>query len=292
MAARRWSLAGLALNLLGCGETTSSPNLVSDTNSAADGATGDSGPVETAIDADGSTADSSAVAADASIEVATDACPADAICGGKCILDFSSDGDNCGYCGNACSVGGFCTASTCRCPGAKGLSCSGKCVDADSDRNNCGKCGTACTMLCSSSNCVTASDVAVGHAYACAILSNRTVRCWGRNTEGQLGDGAFLDRYIPRPVPGLSAVSQISLSNSAGTTCARLADGTVRCWGNNLYGQVGDGSTKNSATPADPGLVGVVDIATNERGFREPGAWPADSAPPNGLASALEYACV
>ena len=53
--------------------------------------------------------------------------------------------------------------------------------------------------------------------------------CWGANDAGQLGDGTTQGRARPAPVPGLADVVQIAAG--AAHTCARLGDGTVRCWG-------------------------------------------------------------
>jgi alpha-tubulin suppressor-like RCC1 family protein len=55
------------------------------------------------------------------------------------------------------------------------------------------------------------------------------VRCWGRDADGQLGDGAGAPKSRPASVPGLAGVSQIALSGSY--SCALLADRSVTCWG-------------------------------------------------------------
>ena len=71
--------------------------------------------------------------------------------------------------------------------------------------------------------------------------SNGTVRCWGDNGYGQLGNGTFTISSSPVQVSAISTATQISAGGSH--TCALLSDGTVRCWGYNGYGELGNSST-------------------------------------------------
>src|SRR5690606_17774945 len=84
-------------------------------------------------------------------------------------------------------------------------------------------------------------EIGAGDVHTCARLSDGSVRCWGHNNDGQLGDGTKESRPAWNPVPGLGGVVEIAVGHFH--TCARLGDGTVQCWGNNGYGQLGDGST-------------------------------------------------
>ena len=74
-----------------------------------------------------------------------------------------------------------------------------------------------------------ASGVAAAHDHACALLSSGEVRCWGRNDEGQLGDGTTEDRFTPVPVAGVS--DAIAVAVGGGSSCAARRDGTAVCWG-------------------------------------------------------------
>src|SRR5207253_9476887 len=56
-------------------------------------------------------------------------------------------------------------------------------------------------------------------------------------------------RWVPTSVPGLSSVAEIALGGVH--TCARKTDGTLACWGQNGYGQLGDGTTLQRLSPTD-----------------------------------------
>ena len=83
---------------------------------------------------------------------------------------------------------------------------------------------------------------------SCAVLGDGTARCWGWNYVGQLGDGTTTDSSTPVEVQGLSSVVQVE-SVPSHNACALLQDGTVKCWGNNFYAQLGDGTRTNSSVP-------------------------------------------
>lgn len=84
--------------------------------------------------------------------------------------------------------------------------------------------------------------ISAGYRHTCALLADKTVKCWGDNSHGQLGDGTNTNRNSPVVVVGISNVVAISSSGRSVSTCALLEDGTVRCWGDNSEGQLGDGT--------------------------------------------------
>lgn len=107
-----------------------------------------------------------------------------------------------------------------------------------------------------------ASQIATGFGYACARLTDGTARCWGDNQEKAIGseENAALS-FVPSPVAvtGLSTVTEIA--PGGGHTCALLADGAVRCWGDNSHGELGIGmtTTTSARTPVD--TVGLSEVA-------------------------------
>jgi len=68
----------------------------------------------------------------------------------------------------------------------------------------------------------TVDRIAAGPFHTCALLKNHTVKCWGRNGEGQLGDGTAIDTATPVVVKSLSGAVQIAAGNNH--TCALLTD--------------------------------------------------------------------
>ena len=68
-------------------------------------------------------------------------------------------------------------------------------------------------------------QIVTGSEHTCALSADGTVRCWGRNAFGQLGDGTLTSRSNPVPVVGLSGVTR--LSGRSTHTCALFGDGTV-----------------------------------------------------------------
>jgi serine/threonine protein kinase/alpha-tubulin suppressor-like RCC1 family protein len=90
--------------------------------------------------------------------------------------------------------------------------------------------------------------LATGAEHTCGISENALL-CWGDNAAGQLGIGSAAGHHpFPQPVRGLPSPPS-ALAAGAVHTCALLAGGVAYCWGQNLHGQLGDGTTENSPIP-------------------------------------------
>lgn len=93
--------------------------------------------------------------------------------------------------------------------------------------------------------------IAVGGVHHCAVLDNGDTKCWGRNGGGQLGLGDTVDRgdganemgdLLPTVDLGTGR-SAVKLSAGLEHSCALLDDSKMKCWGDNLFGQLGLGDT-------------------------------------------------
>ncbi|WP_147273227.1 S8 family serine peptidase [Anaerobacterium chartisolvens] len=111
------------------------------------------------------------------------------------------------------------------------------------------------------------TGVAAGSGHTIVLKNDGTVWTWGRNSYGQLGDGTTTSSRIPVQVSGLSGLSGITdVAAGSEHTIALKNDGTVWTWGYNSYGQLGDATTTNRATPAQVnGLNGITAMAEGNR---------------------------
>jgi alpha-tubulin suppressor-like RCC1 family protein len=98
--------------------------------------------------------------------------------------------------------------------------------------------------------------IAAANGEACfALLPDGTIRSWGRNNLGQLGDGTTTDKSTPVTVVGVTGVTQIAPGD---TFCLALTSaGTIRAWGSNATGQLGIGTTSTAATTTAVTVSGI-----------------------------------
>jgi alpha-tubulin suppressor-like RCC1 family protein len=97
--------------------------------------------------------------------------------------------------------------------------------------------------------------ISAGNRYTCALLAGGQVRCWGLNDKGQLGIASIStigDDETPTTNVNLGGATATSISAGRNHTCAVLSGGNVRCWGNNLFGQLGIASTTNIGDNESP----------------------------------------
>ena len=98
--------------------------------------------------------------------------------------------------------------------------------------------------------------------FQCAIISGGTLKCWGSNTDGQLGDGSQTDRTNPVT----TTTGAVKIDTGARHACAIKNSGSAICWGDNTEGQLGNGTTNPSSSPVTvSGLSAVSAIAAGYR---------------------------
>jgi alpha-tubulin suppressor-like RCC1 family protein len=103
--------------------------------------------------------------------------------------------------------------------------------------------------------------LAAGSAHTCALTESGAVRCWGGNRYGQLGDGTTDRSSEPVDVAGLDG-GVIAIAAGDEHTCAVTAQGGVKCWGRNDFGQLGDGTTEDRTEPVEAAEVtGAIGVA-------------------------------
>ena len=137
--------------------------------------------------------------------------------------------------------------------------------------------------------------IAAGNHHTLALRSDGSVWSWGKNDQGQIGDGSTTNRTSPAPIPGLASVTDISAGQAF--SMALSATGTLYTWGQNDYGQLGNGNFQTSVLPtpvrhADGSAFNLATVGTSdlESVFRlAEAALPAFFSPPTSTVSAFGY---
>jgi Regulator of Chromosome Condensation (RCC1) repeat protein/regulator of chromosome condensation (RCC1) repeat-containing protein len=96
--------------------------------------------------------------------------------------------------------------------------------------------------------------VDAGQDHSCAVTTAGAVKCWGFNSNGELGNGTRTESVAPVDVVGLSS-GVLAVAIGAMHSCVVMYDGAVKCWGSNWNGELGNGSHAGSLVPVDvPGF--------------------------------------
>ena len=105
--------------------------------------------------------------------------------------------------------------------------------------------------VCASNSAAAAEfySTAAGSGYSCGLKPAGTVWCWGSDGSGKLGNGAGGSTVSPEQIAEAGPWVHVDIGVSGSTTCAVKSDLTAWCWGQNTYGQVGDGTTIQKESP-------------------------------------------
>ncbi len=134
-------------------------------------------------------------------------------------------------------------------------------------RNNLGQLGDGTINPSTTPITVSGIDDAIqlttGSDHSCALLSGGGVKCWGDNEFGQVGNGTGGTTNALSPVAVSEITNAINLSAGSDHTCAALSNGSVRCWGDNTFGQLGNGSvlTSNRTPQAVTGITNATEVS-------------------------------
>jgi len=159
------------------------------------------------------------------------------------------------------TAGGF---HTCAVAARGGLKCWGRNIDGELGDGSTGNKSIPADVYGLLSGVKT---VSCGIYHTCALTESGAVMCWGDNFFGELGDGTTQDKSIPSDVAGLdSGVTDIS-SRSGLHSCALMETGSLKCWGWNQFGQLGDGTTANRLTPVNVAGLGSTVKAVSAGGY-------------------------
>jgi len=119
-----------------------------------------------------------------------------------------------------------------------------------------------------------AVDMSVGGEESCGLAPANVWYCWGRNQQGGVGDGTTIQRLSPVPVTGGVTFATLS-AGGFNFVCGLTAAKTAYCWGNNAYGQLGDGTTTDRYTPV--AVTGGPSFVTLTAGLNHTCGLTADS---------------
>jgi hypothetical protein len=107
------------------------------------------------------------------------------------------------------------------------------------------------------------ASVTAGWVHTCALTTAGTVKCWGFNLDGELGDGTRLTSATPTEVSGLGS-GATGVAAGGGQTCALTAEGGLKCWGSNEYGQLGAATMAPRLTPIRALGFGQIDFDNDD----------------------------
>lgn len=94
------------------------------------------------------------------------------------------------------------------------------------------------------------AELSAGGSFICTILSNGAAQCFGSNWSGELGNETLTASNTLVNVSGLSS-GVVAISAGTASACALTNEGSIKCWGSNWSGQLGNGTTRDSSVPVN-----------------------------------------
>jgi alpha-tubulin suppressor-like RCC1 family protein len=104
------------------------------------------------------------------------------------------------------------------------------------------------------------TQVVTSGGTACALVGQKTLSCWGWNSDGEIGNGTISDALVL--TPALAIASDVATFDGGWLhACVVTTAGAVECWGGNGLGQLGDGTNDDRGSPVTPIASGALAVA-------------------------------
>ena len=150
---------------------------------------------------------------------------------------FASDVDNCGACGNVCTVGTACVGGACECTTPGTTLCAGACVNEQEDENNCGACGNVCTasQVCTAGTCTektVASSCLPSSSLSVLIQSNDVTAYVPRGQWTSGSTGVNVVRIEGAPMAPTTVATAGVVNSCSSCSSAACGGGVTVCTGN------------------------------------------------------------
>ena len=148
---------------------------------------------------------------------------------------------------------------------AWGMNNYGQLGNGTTTTTGCGCISTPVAVSLPSGTTVTA--IAGGQFHSLALTSSGQVLAWGSNNRGQLGNGTTTYSSIPVPVSLPSGTTATAIAGGGYHSLALTSTGQVLAWGNNVQGELGNGTTTDSSTPVPVSLPSGTTVTAIAGGF-------------------------
>ena len=109
--------------------------------------------------------------------------------------------------------------------------------------------------------------ITAAHSHTCAVTRSGSVKCWGYDAEGQLGNGSETTTFQESPVTVTGITDAVDIAAAQYQTCTVTRSGKVKCWGGDSQGQLGNGDTTTTTQYSPVEVTGVTDAIAVTAGF-------------------------